>query len=138
MAGTTLVGRGLGWWFRRRRPHWFPIFDHAIDACGNPARFGLRAAPLRRLVAAHGGDPVLETVRDAVIPWLCRQGYIRVRWSGDRLGWQFHGDPDGSLAVLRRFVRRQELGGAIIVTFTDFADPAASRQCDLRRLLRSC
>jgi hypothetical protein len=116
-AGTT-DPKGLGFWYDRRGRSWWRIEDHLKDACAWPDRVRLHAAEVARILAVPGG---FEAQRAVGIPLVAAQGFIRVRLIRDRLGWQFHGDPVGSLRILRRFIRRHDLGPLVLIRWTDFA-----------------
>jgi len=102
---------GIGFWYDRRSRRYHLITEHATDAVEHPRRF-------RSQAVAHL-NPVRD--RDAVVRFVAVQEFIRIRHYKDRLGWQFHDQPDAALAVLRRFIRRHEIGILTLVTFTDFA-----------------
>jgi hypothetical protein len=127
MASHTTDLRGLGFWYDRRRQRFWRIHDHLLDALAHPQRVRLSAAEAGRIRATPGG---FEAQRAVGIPLIAAQGFIRIRLIGGNLGWQFHGDPTGSLTVLLRFARRHELGPMVLVRWTDFAN-----QTDVERRL---
>lgn len=125
---------GGGWWLDRRRHRYLPIIDHTRTALEHPRRFRLRAADVTAIRAAGS---VFEHQRQVAIPLIASRGFLRIRWipRQSTLGWQFHDDPAGALASLRRFAARHGLGPAIEVTFTDFAS-GRERRALLADLLR--
>jgi hypothetical protein len=127
----------FGFWLNRRTHRLLPIHDHAIDACANPARFGLTRADLARAFA-NAGRPCPrdargnvrcadEDARAVIIPRVCSAGFIRIRYERRQatLGWQFAGDPPSALDRLAWFGRKFELGPAVLVNFGDFGMDAA-------------
>ncbi len=132
MGSHTTDPAGLGFWYDRERRRWWRIRDHLLDALTHPERVRLSPAEVERIRATPGG---FETQRAVGIPLITSRGFIRVRLIRDRLSWQFHGDPEGSLRVLRRFVARQELGPMLLVRWTDFGGEADAEQ-RLDHLLR--
>ena len=119
MGRHTTDPAGLGFWYDRERRRWWRIRDHLLDALTHPERVRLSPAEVGRIRAIPGG---FEAQRAVGIPLVASHGCIRVRLIRDRLGWQFHGDPEDSLSVLRRFVARHELGPMVLVRWTDFAN----------------
>jgi hypothetical protein len=102
---------GEGFWYDRRARRYYKINEHATDATQHPRRF--RAQPVSHL------DPVAD--REAIVRYVAAQGFIRLRLHRDRLGFEFHGQADDSVAVLRRFIRRHEVGPVVQVNISDFA-----------------
>lgn len=127
MGSHTTDPAGLGFWYDRERQRWWRIRDHLLDALAHPERARLSSAEVERIRATPGG---FEAQRSVGIPLVATHGFIRVRLIRDRLGWQFHGDREDSLSVLRRFAARHELGPVILVRWTDF-----SSQADVERRL---
>lgn len=101
---------GIGYFYDRRRHLFVLIDEHATDAVTRPKTFRAQAV-------AHL-NPVQD--RDAIVRHTTAQGFIRVRYWKGHLGWEFHGNPDLALAVLRRFIRRRELGQLVQVNISDF------------------
>lgn len=116
----TLSVRGEGWWYDQRLHRYVPISDHTVDALLAPRRFRLNTSVLTRMTRCGLVSPHSEALRAEFIPYVCNQGFIRVRLLRDTLGWQFAGEPHTPLDVLRRFARRHEVGGSVLVTYTSF------------------
>lgn len=120
---------GTGYWYDRRNCRYCLIDDHAQDVCRNPQRFRLTSVDLQRAIVRGDQKPHTcqghvvinnEEVRSLVIQRTAVEGWIRVReWKG-RLGWEFAGDPESALKVLRRYIKSQEIGNNALITFTDF------------------
>lgn len=127
MGSHTTDPAGLGFWYDRDKRCWWRIRDHLLDALAYPERVRLTPAEVERIRASPGG---FEAQRAVGIPLVASHGFIRVRLIRDRLGWQFHVNPEGSLRVLRRFAARHELGPMVLVRWTDFAN-----QTDVERRL---
>lgn len=120
---------GYGAWYNRRTRKYLIIDDHANDAAANPKRFGLTDKDLITAVGIDGrehttskGHVVVknQTDRELVIIRVAQAGFIRVRYHKGYLGWQFAGDPENALSVLRNFIKRWQVGTVVLVTFTDF------------------
>ncbi len=106
---------GTGYFYDRHRRRYLRIREHASDAVAHPARFRARAV-------AHL-DPVRD--REVIVRQVAAQGFIRVRLWKAHLGWEFHGDPEVAVAILRRFIARHCLGPVVVVQLTDFATNTA-------------
>lgn len=102
---------GIGYFYDRRHYRYHRITEHATDAVTFPSRF-------RSQEVAHL-NPTRD--RDVIVRHVAAQGFIRVRLWKSNLGWEFHADPDDALAVLRRFIRRHELGPLVQINISDFA-----------------
>lgn len=102
--------RGKGYWYDRQKRRYRKIDEHATDAVATPALF--RAGPVAHL------NPVKD--REAIVRHVASQGFIRIRhW--DRLGFEFHGDKETALRVLKRYIKREEIGPYFLVHLADFA-----------------
>ena len=103
---------GEGYFYDRisNQRRFYRISEHATDAITRPRLFRAQAV-------AHL-NPVQD--RESIVRHVVSQGFIRVRYWKDRLGWEFHGEPDDALAVLRRFIRRREVGPYVQVNISDF------------------
>jgi hypothetical protein len=112
---------GLGFWYDRCRRRWIGIVNHSVDAAASPRRYRTTATEVAAVL--DGASPASEVGRARLIPFVCSRGFLRVRYIPRRgtLGWQFFDNPDGAIRALLRFVRRHEIGPAVVVTFTDFA-----------------
>jgi hypothetical protein len=132
MSSSTLDPAGLGFWYDRMNRRWWRIRDHLVDALAYPQRSRLTAAEADYIRATPGG---FEAQRAIGITLVASHGFIRVRLIRDRLGWQFHGDSEDSLRILRRFAARYELGPMVLVRWTDFGGEADAEQ-RLGHLLR--
>jgi hypothetical protein len=120
---------GTGYWYDRLNRRYLLIDDHAQDVCRNPQRFRLTAVDLQRAILRGDQKPHTcqghvvvnnEDVRALIIQRTAVAGYIRIRqWKG-HLGWEFAGDPEDALKVLRRYIKSKEIGNTTLITFTDF------------------
>ncbi len=120
---------GIGYWYDRANHRYITINDHAQDAAAYPERFRLTSVDLLRAITRADQKPHTslgkvvvnnEEVRAAIIQRVATAGFIRVRqWKGN-LGWEFAGDPENALKVLRRYIKSQEIGNTTLITFTDF------------------
>lgn len=100
---------GKGYWYDRVKHRWHEIQEHATDAVASPARF--RAQQVAHL------NPVSD--RDAIVRHVAAQGFIRVRhWK--QLGFEFHGDIPAALTVLKRYIKRKEVGPYTTIHIADF------------------
>lgn len=102
---------GEGYFYDRKRRRYISIQEHATDAVTRPEVF--KSHKVKHL------DPVSD--RDIIVIHVLRQGFIRVRHWKQHLGWQFWGAPKTSLEVLRRYIKKHDVGDGCIITFTDFA-----------------
>lgn len=102
---------GNGWWYDRRSHRYHKITEHATDAVEFPRRF-------RSQAVAHL-SPIND--REVIVRHVAAQGFIRLRLWKANFGFEFHGDPETAVAVLRRFIKREELGPVIEVNISDFA-----------------
>lgn len=120
---------GTGYWYDRQKRRYNLIDDHAGDAARSPERFRLTTVDLLRAIHRKDLKPHTslgkvvvnsEEVRSVIIERVATAGFIRVRdWKG-HLGWEFAGDPEDALTVLRRYIKSQEIGNTTLITFTDF------------------
>ena len=101
---------GQGWWYDRRSYRYIKITEHATDAVEFQKRF-------RSQAVAHL-SPIND--REVIVRHVAAQGFIRLRLWKANLGFEFHGDPEAAVAVLRRFIRREELGPVIQINISDF------------------
>jgi hypothetical protein len=101
---------GNGYFFNRKTKRYIKIYEHATDAVTRPKVFGTEE--IKHL------NPVTD--RDQIVIHVLKNGFIRVRdWAG-YLGWQFWGDPDDALKILKKYIKKHEIGNGYVITFTDF------------------
>ena len=102
---------GIGWWYDRRSYRYHVITEHATDAVEFPRRF-------RSQAVAHL-NPISD--RETIVRHVAANGMIRLRLWKANLGFEFHGDPEAAVAVLHRFIKREELGPVIQINISDFS-----------------
>jgi len=101
---------GNGYFYDRKKKKLIDIYEHATDVINRWETF--RAKKVSKL------NPVTD--RDAIVIYVLRQGFIRIRlWNG-QLGWQFWGNEPLARKVLHWFARKAEIGKYCVVTYTDF------------------
>lgn len=100
---------GDGYWLRRKPRRLVVIDEHATDAVTRPKVFGTEDL-------AHL-NPVRD--REEIVRWVAAKGWIRIRhWR--HLGFEFHGDRQGALKLLRWYIDQQEVGDFLPVHIADF------------------
>lgn len=102
------MARGQGYFYDRKKRKYIEIDEHATDAINNYKKF--RCNDVKDLCPRKD--------RDEIVRHVLAQGFIRVRDHRDRIGWQFHGDSISALRVLRKYIKKHEVGNRII-TFTN-------------------
>jgi len=115
---------GDGYFYDRKRKKYIRIEEHATDAVTRPDTFGSHA--VKHL------NPVAD--RDTIVIHVLKNGFIRVRHWKDRLGWQFWGEPEKSLKILKNYIKKNSVGDGAVVTFTDF-ESGKSIECNTRVIL---
>lgn len=101
---------GNGFFIERKNNKYHKIDEHATDALANPKLYGTQ--DIQHL------HPVQD--RDEVVITTLKNGFIRVRdWKGN-IGWQFYGDKEQSLKLLKKYMKKYEVGDYASITFTDF------------------
>lgn len=101
---------GIGYFYDRVKKKYILIDEHATDAVTRPVVF--RSEEVKNL------NPVMD--RDTIVIHVLKKGFIRVRhWKSD-LGWQFWGDAPDSLKILKKYIKKNDVGDYASITFTDF------------------
>ena len=102
---------GDGFFYDRNKKKYIRIDEHATDAVTRPDVFN--SHDVKHL------NPTTD--RDQIVIHVLKNGFIRVRHWKERLGWQFWGNPQESLDILKKYIRKNGLGLGCIITFTDFS-----------------
>jgi hypothetical protein len=101
---------GTGYFYDRIKNKYILIDEHATDAVTRPEVF--RSHAITHL------NPTKD--RNEIVIHVLQKGFIRVRHWKDCLGWQFWGDSAKSLAILKRYIKKNDVGEYVTVTFTNF------------------
>lgn len=101
---------GFGYFCDRKTKRFIKINEHATDALKKKEVFGTQ--DIQHL------NPV--TNRDEIVLHVLKNGFIRIReWKG-KIGWQFWGNQKESKELLKRYIKKFDIGEYATITFTDF------------------
>ncbi len=115
---------GKGYFLNRRTGRLHLVEEHASDVIKRPKRYGLTEENIQDTIgttAVDAGYGLTEEERGLIIRLVTANGFIRIRYHKDRLGYQFTGDPHDALDRLRRLMSRWGVGSYTLITFTDFS-----------------